>query len=65
VVARLRRPSPRGSIRRCASLRPGGYDFSSDLYFQRVGATGFVTGAIRIAEPPVPPSAWVRYATPR
>jgi len=44
-------------------LRPGGYDFSRDLYFQRIGATGFVTGAIRVAEPPVPPSAWVRYAT--
>jgi len=44
-------------------LRPGGYDFSRDLYFQRIGATGFVTGAIRIAEPPVLPSAWVRYAT--
>src|ERR1700752_4132873 len=44
-------------------LRPGGYDFSRDLYFQRIGAAGFVSGAIRIAEPPVPPSAWVRYAT--
>src|SRR3954447_3799814 len=44
-------------------LRPGGYDFSRALSFQRIGATGFVTGAIRIAEPPVPPSAWVRYAT--
>src|SRR4030095_12384160 len=29
-------------------LRPGGYDFSRDLYFQRIGATGFVTGTIRI-----------------
>src|SRR3954470_5848043 len=44
-------------------LRPGGYDFSRDLYFQRIGATGFVQGAIKIAEAPVPPSAWVRYAT--
>jgi competence protein ComEC len=44
-------------------LRPGGYDFSRDLYFQRIGATGFVTGAIRIAEPPVSPSILVRYAT--
>jgi len=44
-------------------LRPGGYDFSRDLYFQSIGATGFVTGAIRIAEPPVPPNTWVRYAT--
>src|ERR1041384_6238356 len=44
-------------------LRPGGYDFSRDLYFQRIGAPGFVTGAVRIAEPPVAPAAWVRYAT--
>ncbi len=44
-------------------LRPGGYDFSRDLYFQRIGATGFATGAIKTLEPPVPPSAWLRYAT--
>ena len=44
-------------------LRPGGYDFSRDLYFQRIGATGFATGALAIAEAPVPPSAWLRYAT--
>ena len=28
-------------------LRPGGYDFARDLYFQRIGATGFVLGAIK------------------
>ena len=44
-------------------LRPGGYDFSRDLYFQRIGATGFVQGAIKIAEAPVPPDGWLRYAT--
>ncbi len=44
-------------------LRPGGYDFSRDLYFQRIGATGFVLGAIKIAEPPAPPGLWLRYAT--
>jgi competence protein ComEC len=44
-------------------LRPGGYDFSRDLYFQRIGATGFVTGAIGVAEPPVPADAQLRYAT--
>jgi competence protein ComEC len=44
-------------------LRPGGYDFSRDLYFQRIGATGFAQGAIRIAEPPAPPGLWLRYAT--
>ncbi len=28
-------------------LRPGGYDFARDMYFQRIGASGFVLGAIR------------------
>ena len=41
-------------------LRPGGYDFARDLYFQRIGATGFVTGAIKIETPPVPPGPWLR-----
>jgi competence protein ComEC len=44
-------------------LRPGGYDFSRDLYFQRIGATGFATGAIKTAEPPAPLGLWLHYAT--
>src|SRR3954451_5603986 len=44
-------------------LRPGGYDFSRDLYFQRIGATGFVLGPIRIVDPPTQPGFWLRYAT--
>ena len=44
-------------------LRPGGCDFARDLYFQGIGATGFALGAIRIAEPPVQPGLWLRYAT--
>jgi len=44
-------------------LRPGGYDFSRDLYFQQIGATGFVTGTIKTLEAPAPPGAWLRYAT--
>jgi competence protein ComEC len=36
-------------------LRPGGYDFARDLYFQRIGASGFVLGAIKVTEPPLPP----------
>ncbi len=44
-------------------LRPGGYDFSRDLYFQRIGATGFATGAIKTTEPAEPPGLWLRYAT--
>jgi competence protein ComEC len=33
-------------------LRPGSYDFARDLYFQRLGASGFVHGAIKIVTPP-------------
>jgi competence protein ComEC len=43
-------------------LRPGGYDFARDSYFQRIGASGFVLGRIRIAEPPLQPGLWLRYA---
>src|SRR5262245_29207289 len=45
-----------------APWRPGGYDFTRDLYFQNIGATGLVLGAIRTAEAPGPPGAWLRYA---
>ena len=43
-------------------LRPGGYDFARDLYFQGIGATGFVLGAIKPGEAPSPPGLWLRYA---
>ncbi len=43
-------------------LRPGGYDFARDLYFQRIGASGFVLGAIRTVSPPHAPHFWLRYA---
>lgn len=46
-----------------APLRPGGYDFARDLFFQRIGASGFVTGTIKIAEPPAPPGPWLKFAT--
>jgi competence protein ComEC len=45
-----------------APLRPGGYDFARDLYFQRIGASGFVLGQIRLATPPEPPNWRLRYA---
>jgi competence protein ComEC len=41
-------------------LRPGGYDFARDHYFQRLGATGFVLGAIKQVTPPAPPDLWLR-----
>ena len=33
-------------------LRPGSYDFGRDMYFQGIGASGFVMGAIKTTEPP-------------
>jgi competence protein ComEC len=33
-------------------LRPGSYDFARDLYFQRLGASGFVHGAVKVVTPP-------------
>jgi competence protein ComEC len=45
-----------------APLRPSGYDFARDMYFQRIGASGFVLGQIRQATPPEPPSLRLRYA---
>jgi competence protein ComEC len=45
-----------------APLRPGGYDFARDLYFQRIGAVGFVQGAIKITDPPFERGLWLKYA---
>ncbi|HZR62379.1 MAG TPA: ComEC family competence protein [Xanthobacteraceae bacterium] len=36
-------------------LEPGSYDFARDLYFQEIGASGFVRGAINVLTPPAPP----------
>jgi len=43
-------------------LRPGGYDFARDMYFQRLGASGFVLGAFRTVEAPHAAGLWLRYA---
>src|ERR1700732_1844162 len=45
-----------------APLRPGSYDFSRDMFFQGIGASGFVTGAIKTSEPPVAGGLSRRYA---
>jgi competence protein ComEC len=46
-----------------APLRPGGYDFARDLYFQGLGASGFVLGRIETVASPPPPPLWLRYRT--
>lgn len=43
-------------------LRPGGYDFARDLYFQGIGASGFVVGAIKTAEAQEAQGTWLGYA---
>jgi competence protein ComEC len=42
--------------------RPGSYDFGRDMYFQRIGASGFVMGAIKAADPPDTGGLALRYA---
>jgi competence protein ComEC len=34
-------------------LRPGGYDFARDMFFQNIGASGYVFGRIKVEKPPV------------
>src|SRR4029077_14297935 len=45
-----------------APLRPGSYDFGRDLYFQGIGASGFVLGTIKAKEPPAAGGLSLRYA---
>jgi competence protein ComEC len=45
-----------------APLRPGGYDFARDMYFQRIGASGYALGAIKTVAAPVQRGLWLRYA---
>jgi competence protein ComEC len=45
-----------------APLRPGSYDFGRDMFFQGIGASGFVMGAIKAGEPPASGGWSLRYA---
>jgi competence protein ComEC len=45
-----------------APLRPGSYDFGRDMYFQGIGASGFVTGAIKTVDTPGGGGLPLRYA---
>jgi competence protein ComEC len=35
-------------------LEPGSYDFARDLFFQGIGASGFVRGAVKVIAAPAP-----------
>lgn len=43
-------------------VRPGSYDFSRDMFFQGIGASGFVMGAISASVPPDAGGLRLRYA---
>ena len=43
------------------ALRPGGYDFARDMFFQRIGASGYALGAIKVDKPPIAPGIWLGY----
>jgi competence protein ComEC len=43
-------------------LRPGGYDFARGMYFQKIGASGFVLGRIKTLPPPHVEGLALRYA---
>jgi competence protein ComEC len=45
-----------------APLRPGGYDFARDMYFQQIGASGYALGKIKTAPAPVARGFWLHYA---
>src|SRR4051795_4828941 len=45
-----------------APLRPGSYDFGRDMYFQGIGASGFVMGGIKTTEPPAAGGIGLRYS---
>ncbi|WP_316207197.1 ComEC/Rec2 family competence protein [Bradyrhizobium sp. SZCCHNR3118] len=45
-----------------APLRPGSYDFSRDMFFQSIGASGFVMGAIKTVAPPQDGGFGLHYA---
>ena len=44
------------------AVEPGGYDFSRDAWFQRIGAVGNVLGRIEDADAPEPPGPWLAAA---
>jgi competence protein ComEC len=43
-------------------LRPGGYDFARDMYFQQIGAAGYALGRVTVMAPPAEGGPWLRYA---
>jgi len=42
-------------------LRPGGYDFARDMYFKRIGASGYVLGKLSVEPAPAAPGLRLRF----
>jgi competence protein ComEC len=42
-------------------LRPGGYDFARDMFFQNIGASGYVFGRIKVEKSPIERDFSLRY----
>jgi competence protein ComEC len=42
-------------------LRPGGYDFARDMFFQSIGASGYALGRIKVEAAHTTPGLWLRY----
>ena len=45
-----------------APLRPGGYDFARDIYFQNIGASGYALGKITVLAAPASAGFALRFA---
>ncbi len=45
-----------------APLRPGGYDFARDMYFAKLGASGYALGKIQAETPPVASGTALRFS---
>ena len=51
---RVRLSVKRGMAPPLQPLEPGSYDFARDLFFQGIGASGFVRGAMKVITAPAP-----------
>ncbi|HKS85512.1 MAG TPA: ComEC/Rec2 family competence protein [Pseudolabrys sp.] len=44
-------------------LRPGGYDFARDMFFQQIGASGYALGKIKSTQSSAARGLWLQYSS--